>query len=123
MTTKARAVVVLALMVCAVGCGSKQETARETFSKDKSCPLERVSAVARPELSSYDLTFGAQTPPREIAADPARLAMWKAEQEKTRAGWDDKMSVFEVGGCGEKKYYSCVAGKRISCSPMTAPVK
>lgn len=112
------------LAACTQGCKSNEQAARETFSKDSSCPSERVTAVARPELSAYDLTFGKSAPPANIASDPARVAMWQADQDKTRKGWDDRMRVVEVGGCDEKKYYQCASGKHgTSCSGMTAPVK
>jgi len=105
------------------GC-SLQERARETFAQDQSCPLEKVTAVPRPELSVYDLTFGglSHEPSPEIAADPARRAIWQAKQDESKRTWDKSATLFEVRGCNEKKYYACRNNKSRSCSSLTAKV-
>lgn len=100
-----------------LGCQSRVTVARETFSKSKSCPLDRVTARERPDLSAYDVIFGKRaTPPPEVAKDPARLALWQKQQDESRRAWDAAQSVVEVEGCGERALAMCSSRKRTSCS-------
>ena len=114
----------LATAMAVTGCtADKEKIARETFAKDRSCPLEGVRATARPDLSSYDLTFGKRTPPPDAASDPQRLALWQADEARERAGWNEKIAVYLLVGCKEAKYYRCgVAKNGTYCAAMSAPV-
>jgi hypothetical protein len=67
---------------------SSQDAARAEFVKDASCPADRAS-VAHP----------ASAPPPDVAADPDRLRIWKAEAEKSR--------VYSAQGCGQERTYRC----------------
>jgi hypothetical protein len=62
-----------------------------------------------------------RTPPPEVAADPARLALWRAERaaEQARLDRSDREHpVAEVAGCGERGLYVCtLVGRRYWCSP------
>lgn len=118
------ALLTLATAMAVTGCrADKDKTARETFAKDRSCPLDAVRATVQPGVSSYDLTFGKPTPPAEAASDPQRLALWQADQARERAGWDAKVTVYLLVGCKETKYYGCGGAKNGTyCAAMTAPV-
>ncbi len=121
-----RAVVVVCGAIVVVSCAPDYEQiARQTFSTDRSCPLDRVAATARPDLSWYDLTGrrAADAPPPEAAADPVRARAWQARQDEERAASDKMMKVQLVTGCNEKRYYACSRAKYgPACSAMTAEV-
>jgi hypothetical protein len=119
MSSHWRAALVFAV-VFAAGC-SRETAAREKFAKDRSCPLEGVTAKPRPDLSAHDLTFSKSTPPPEIAADAARLRLWQAEEDKKKKSWDDATTLFEVSGCKEKAFYGCSPSKKkaVSCSSIS----
>ena len=61
--------------------------AREQFSREQSCPEDRIQVRARPEVKPSDAFFGTdrREPPSEVARDPARLAIWQ-KGERERAG-------------------------------------
>ena len=82
------------------------KAAQEEFTKTYSCPAPSVSVTPRPDLKAYDLQVGASAPPAEVAADPARLAEWKKQEDKTRSGYD-RISVIHASGCGHAVYYTC----------------
>jgi hypothetical protein len=114
--------VLLGSLVGLAGC-NQQRSAEEAFSKDRSCPVDKVAATPRPSLSIYDLTFGkvAGEPPKDIAQDPERRALWQAKQDESKRVWDKTGTLYEVAGCGEKKYYVCGRARRASsCSSLTA---
>jgi hypothetical protein len=77
------------------GCDSFELAARNAFMKDKSCPLERVSAARQ----------AAPSPPAplEIGADPERLRLWtKTNQEKLA-----DHTFMAATGCGATSLYDC----------------
>lgn len=116
--------VAVVAVVAVTGCADYPKIACETFARDRSCPLEGVTAAARPDLSYYDLTWGKPKPPADIASDPARVSIWQAEEDRSRATSDSKMTVYLLTGCKEKHYYSCGRGKSGGfCAQMAAPVK
>jgi hypothetical protein len=87
------------------GCQSVADGAREQFSHDQVCPLDRVEARARPELKPSQ--FGARpTAPQDVAADPGRLALWQAEQAKFAANDDAWGEIVEARGCDVHVFYS-----------------
>jgi hypothetical protein len=104
-------------------CSSYETVAREKFSSDRSCPLAGITAVEHPELSAHELIFGTSKPPPEIAADPARRAIWQEKENEGKARWDSSTKVFVVEGCKEKSYYTCSAGGKSgrSCSSRSSP--
>jgi hypothetical protein len=114
-------VVVSLAVVALAGCTSYETAARETFSKDKFCPIERVTAKERTDISIYDRTFGKSKPPTDVAKDPERLALWKKKEDESKRIWDNSGVVFEVRGCDAKQLYKCSRGGksgRTSCSTL-----
>src|SRR5882724_12368083 len=92
------------LFLC--GCQSVTDGAREQFSHDHVCPLDRVEARARPELKPSQ--FGApSTAPKDVAADPGRLELWQAEQAQFAANDDAWGEIVEARGCEVHVFYSC----------------
>ncbi len=118
----------LGTLVAAVGqvaCQSLSDGAKETFSKSFTCPIDRVEVRARPELHPSDW-FKPRKPPTDIAADPERLKMWQAEQDKLRTVWDPYHSIYEARGCGHQSLFECGKAGRgssrsWSCSERTYP--
>jgi hypothetical protein len=88
------------------GCKNVVEGAKDEFSKEFTCPLDRVEARARPELHRSDLE-SQPTPPKDIAADPARLKMWQEQQAKVNAARDSQDDIVELRGCGHQVLYAC----------------
>ncbi|HEY1692675.1 MAG TPA: serine/threonine-protein kinase [Polyangiaceae bacterium] len=88
--------------------------AKAEFSKRYTCPLSRVELRERPDIDVA--TFEAppaRTPPKDIAADPGRLAVWKANQPKPRDNGD---TIFEMTGCGHHLLWGCRRGQKLmSC--------
>lgn len=116
----ARAVVLVSAALT-TACSSYETIARESFADTRSCPIAGVKAVEHPEISGHDLIFGTSKPPADIAADPARLAIWKDKDAKSKKLWDETTKVFLVTGCNESTYYTCSTGAgsksgRRSCS-------
>jgi hypothetical protein len=97
-------------VVLLVACKSDDQrnatAAQEEFTKTYSCPAASVTATPRKDLKAYDLQVGASAPPSEVAADPARLAEWKKQQESVRSGYA-RMNVVQASGCGHSVTYVC----------------
>jgi hypothetical protein len=104
------------------------KAAQEEFTKAFSCPKERVTATPRPDLKAYDLAVGPSTPPKDVAADPGRLAQWKKDQAKVAEGYEREY-VIQTRGCGHEVYYLCTVGNgtdgylREVCSTAQHPPK
>ena len=92
------------LFLC--GCQSVADGAKEQFSQDHVCPLERVETRARPELKPSQFSTPS-TPPNDIAADPGRLELWRAERASLAANEDAWGDVVEARGCDVHVFYSC----------------
>jgi hypothetical protein len=92
-----------ALLVC--GCDSVVDGSKREFSREFTCPVDRVAAHPRPELHPSGLEHG--TPPREIAADPGRLRMWQDQQAKLFGDRDSRDDIIELTGCGHHVLYGC----------------
>lgn len=107
------AVVAFVLMVAALGgCKRLKTGAREEFSKQYACPLERVEVIARGDLRYGDLLPKAAEaePPDEVKRDPGRLAKWKqdrADERKELRSTLDSIDVFQARGCGHDTLYGC----------------
>ncbi len=93
-------------VVTIAGCRSKEQGAREHFSKDVTCPEDRVEVKARTDLHPSDW-LEKRTPPADIASDPGRLSMWQAQQADLRSRADTQDDIFEASGCGTQKLYAC----------------
>jgi hypothetical protein len=99
------------LLVLISGC-SNEGPAREEFGRAHSCPLERVEIKKRSDVrwSTVAWSGPGDVPPPEVQADPARLAKWKDDQEKTHAPLVkalDEHDVFEAHGCGHDSFVGC----------------
>ncbi len=112
-------------LVCAcllaAGCRDRHAAAIEVFSRELTCPAERVSAVERPELpwrrvleatgSPVHQPVRRATPPPEVAADPGRLALWEQQQSEQEAGRNAifyNRGTWLVEGCGERRLVGCL---------------
>jgi hypothetical protein len=108
---------------------------KNDYVERRICPPERVVVEPRPELAlAFTVDHGrrafewwstyygsAHDPPSDVAADPERLAIWRARQDadaeaaRSRQALDDERrarllraaSVYEVRGCGPATYYAC----------------
>lgn len=114
------------------GCKKLETGARETFSQQFSCPEERITVAARADVDAYALQFAAvlPVPPAEVRDDPARLAVWKRNQDSARAEWNARFRAFEVQGCEHQGLYLCAHPNgdqgsspnlaAVSCTPAPA---
>jgi hypothetical protein len=92
--------------------GSKDE-----FSKQFTCPINRIDSKERPDLHWSDLET-ASKPPKDIAADPDRLRMWQEKNAQSKAYEDSNYTILELTGCGKHLLYGCrriKSGNRFSC--------
>src|SRR5262245_20479554 len=106
-----RTVAALVALGALEGCQSYEEIAHETFSKNESCPPERVTAHEQVGVDAYELTFGKDAEPAaEIKNDPARYAMWKKERETAHGQFNKAMHVVAVKGCDQDAMYTCSTG-------------
>jgi len=99
-----------------VGCKSLEEQARDDFSEAVSCPTSKIKVRELEGVTAFDVRekhnpTPKPKPPAEIAADPERLAIWEAKEEKNRRASQREpgfgSDVFEVKGCGETITYEC----------------
>ena len=107
--------VVGAFLVVAISGCNYSEIAKADFSDARSCPADRIT-MTKIEWGDR-LPPPATTPPSDVAADPARLAMWNQTHGQTDdAARDERMSgirdsmadhSFRADGCGATAYYSC----------------
>ncbi len=90
----------------ATGC-SKVGTARSDFAHEFSCPEDRVTVHER---TGPPPPIPTPAPPADVAADPQRLAMWKADTDKRIAAAMKEASaqdVYVAEGCGHTASYTC----------------
>jgi hypothetical protein len=76
------------------GCDSVELAARNTFVKDKACPLDRVTVTMHAPVR-------AAAPP-DVAADPERMRIW-TETHKQPADH----TLMTATGCGAEAAYDC----------------
>ncbi len=89
------------------GC-SLEGGARETFSKEFSCPKDSVTTQERKDMDAYSATVGAAPePPSDVKEDPARYAVWKKTQSEQRDAFHSRMTVFSAKGCNHESFYMC----------------
>ena len=110
MTCRASQVAASFLLVVTVvlaGC-SLEGGARETFSKEFSCPVGSVTAKERKDIDALGATAGSTPePPSEIKEDPARYEVWKKNQSDQREAFNSRMTVFSAKGCNHEALYLC----------------
>ena len=117
---------ILAAMLVLAGCQTLAAGAKEHFSKDYSCPPDRIEARDRPDLhpSSFRTQPPTPTPPAAVAADPARLAIWEKNHRVDITQYDDDYDIEEAHGCGHDAFYQCHHGQQHAnvafCSQQSA---
>jgi hypothetical protein len=96
-------------MLSHVGCQSLADGAKSDFATAYACPANRVEVKARPDLhpSDFKPKRKPKTPPADVAADPERLKMWQAEQDRFMSYDDTYHSMYEANGCGHQALYEC----------------
>lgn len=105
------------------GCTSLVEGAKQKFSDEFTCPIDRVQAKARPEMHPSDFDEP-RKPSAEIAGDPGRLKMWQDEQAQRRKVDDSYNDMFEASGCGHTQLYACHKNQNkgwVSCTSRERP--
>ncbi len=114
------------IAVFLVGCRSDETIARESFAHEFTCPSERVTVTPRKDLVGADLAVRQEAPPKDIAADPGRLAVWQKEAARRRADYDGT-SVIQARGCEHELLYVCgdlrvsVGATRHTCQRASYP--
>jgi len=103
-----RAFFLLLLALSQAGCGLSRHllssAVRNTFERQHSCPAERLTLKAIP-VNGHALVVVPQAPP-DIAADPGRLAIWRAAAHEDIAEYTNLTAV-RVTGCGFDERYLC----------------
>lgn len=120
----------LAFLPLLLACQSKTSAAQEQFTKEFSCPKDRVTVTPRTDLSAYELAVGERDkPPADVAADPGRLAEWNKKQKATEDGYKS-FKIFSVRGCDHDALYTCTDAvtnngeQTVACSkPAHPPAK
>jgi hypothetical protein len=102
-----------------VACASLSGQAAETFSRLKGCPRTGVTVTERRNFRMSELyasfcrrAFACpRTPPADVAADPERLEVWKANHDKQVVAYASSlvegMTIYEVTGCGARATFAC----------------
>jgi hypothetical protein len=88
-----------------VACSDKS-IARDDFERSFTCPTDRLTVTGRNDLKPRDLAIRQEVPPKDIAADPERLALWK-KTEASRTSEYDGNNVVQVQGCSHEVFYIC----------------
>ena len=80
----------IGVAILTASCKPTTGDARAVFATTHMCPADRVVATKRDDLNAHDVIFGSSSPPREVATDPARLAMWRQQQAKSQASLNSR---------------------------------
>ncbi|QEA12951.1 hypothetical protein [Comamonas flocculans] len=97
------------------GCTSRMDAARDLFMQAKTCPAERVQVRELEGLTLHArrekkrMTNAVQAPD-DVRADPARLALWQAQQAEAariRQWIDERFLLYRASGCGQQQDYAC----------------
>lgn len=103
-----RVVVLLLLSLTQLGCGLGRSlvagSVRYTFSREHSCPEDRLAMHTIP-VDPHELLVPADPPP-DVAADPGRLSVWRTTAWEDAAEYTD-LSAIRVQGCGVEQTYLC----------------
>jgi hypothetical protein len=115
----------VAALLSLSACQSLGDGAKEQFSKDFSCPTERVLTRDRNDLhpSSFTSPSPMPKPPADVAADPARLAVWQQNHRQDPTAYDSYSDIEEARGCDRQAFYEChhpqKHANRASCSRVS----
>ena len=100
------------VVLLSAGCQGRKGAARDEFVKEQSCPASSVIVTSRkgdPDAIAHFHTPSKQTPPEEVAKDPARLAQWNMDHDPTEEGRRaERMDIYEARGCGHVTLYECM---------------
>lgn len=110
-------VVCVSFFVALTACETRASVARDDFSSRHSCPADRVAVIERPDLQYTPLS--PEVPPPEVAADEARLSVWRQSRQDREASHRHAQSmttVFEVSGCDARELLRCDSYEYVSCS-------
>lgn len=110
------------LIVWCIGACSWAQEAKNTFAYEETCPKDRLTVKPRDDLHpSQWMHF--ERPSADIAADPERLAMWRAEHDEDRERADADVEIYQVDGCGIARLYLCQRLNRggLYCSSLHLP--
>ena len=98
----------LFLALTQAGCGLSRSllsgVARDEFSRQHSCPEERMTLKAI-AVKPADL-FTASEPPPDVAADPGRLAVFRSTDSENMSSYVH-LHAMNVTGCGFEQTYFC----------------
>jgi hypothetical protein len=101
-------------------CGTLEGTARTKFAESKSCPEDRIT------IRETQVPVGEppRPPPADVAADPARLAVWNETQQRN-AEETPVRTVYVAEGCGTLQRYTCWRPRRnsshgLQCAELAA---
>ena len=89
------ALLAIAFVLGESGCLSVQDRALAAASNSLTCPKERITVTLKRNDHQPQ-------PPPEIAADPARLAIWQKQQPDP-----SNSQVFSASGCGQAGVVFC----------------
>jgi hypothetical protein len=105
---------------CHYGAAGRQ--AKDQFVHENTCPADRVEMIGRSDIKGSQLETH-KPPPKEIADDPGRYALWKKEDDQKRADEDSGgnygVDVYELRGCGKTALYKC--SSKPSCRDAKFP--
>jgi hypothetical protein len=108
-----------------VSCVSLSGEARDMFAFGESCPPGQVSVVPYEQPLPQACVDQSgwhpgpcppPTPPPDVAADPARLAYWRAHQGAPPQA-PARGGAFEVTGCGHRAIYNCSVAQTDRAGP------
>jgi hypothetical protein len=95
-------------------CTALRGETREAFSRQYSCPMASITIKDRQDVQAAQFEKPA-SPPADVAGDPARLAVWKANQPQP---WS--VEFFELTGCGRHVLWGCRLPSRSSSAGVHA---
>ena len=118
-----RLLLILTVATCGTGCGDARDPLLEdalfSFQHENSCPANRLN-VKQVKVPLADLVEPRQ-PPKEIAADAERLAVWNQTIKEELARYD-RLTAVDISGCGSHADYFCwekhVLHDNYGCIPM-----
>lgn len=105
-----RPVLLVLFSICLLaGCrsGDPREKAKQKFSTENTCPVQRVTVSPVEGVTMPDLMRGPDTIiSEEIRRDPERLAMWQQDNAH-KFDFFARYQLFHVEGCGHEADYGC----------------
>lgn len=126
MRSDLRLLLVLTVATCGAGCAHAPDApdvlfheAARSFERQHSCPAKSLQ-VKYAEVPLPELVESKQ-PPAEVAANAERLAVWNQTVDQDLAGYQ-RLTAFDVAGCGSHAIYFCWYGHRIHRDHECAPV-